>query len=115
MTCVCVFHVELVHEQRKDPPLTILYDLVAPSGHVGMMKQGYVLQDELLFRVWAPHGEGFGEDPVRQVVVPEKFTKPVIQAAHDNVAGLMGVKKTYHKLLQNFFSGLSLNVAFLTI
>lgn len=100
---LCVSRVELVHEQRKDPSLTNLYDLVAPSGQVGMMKQGYLLLDEVLFRVWAPHGEGFGGDPVRQVVVPEKFRTSVIQAAHDNVAGHMGVKKTYHKLLQHFF------------
>lgn len=100
---LCVSRVELVHEQRKDPSLTNLYDLVVPSSQVGTMKQGYVLQDEVLFRVWAPHGEGFGGDSVRQVVLPAKFRTSVIQTAHDNVAGHMGVKKTYHKLLQHFF------------
>lgn len=46
---LCVSRVELVHKQRKDPSLTNLYDLVVPSGQVRTRKQGYVLQDEVLF------------------------------------------------------------------
>ncbi len=100
---LCVSRVDLVQEQRKDPSLKDLYDLVVSSCQVGNIRQGYVLQGDLLFRVWAPHGEGFSGDPIAQVVLPEKFRTSVIQAAHDNVAGHMGVKKTYHRVLQNFF------------
>lgn len=58
------------------------------------MKQGYFLLDDLLVRMWAPHGETFSGDPIVQIVLPSKFRTSVIQTAHDNVAGHMGVKKT---------------------
>lgn len=100
---LCVSRADLVQEQKKDPSLKDLYALVVPSCQVGNMRQGYVLQDDLLLRVWAPHGDGFSGDPILQVVLPEKFRKSVIQTAHDNIAGHMGVKKTYRRVLQHFF------------
>ena len=98
-----VSRVDLAQEQRKDPSLKDLYDLVVPSCQVGNIKQGYVLHDDVLCRIWAPHGDGFSGDPIVQVVLPEKFRTSVIRTAHDKVAGHMGVKKTYHRVLQHFF------------
>ena len=65
-----------------------LYDLVVPSCRVGNIRQGYVLKDDLLFRIWALHGDGFV-----QVVLPEKFRTSVVQTAHDNIAGHMGSRR----------------------
>ena len=39
--------------------------------------------------------------PVFQVVVPAKFRELVMKASHE-VAGHMGVQKTYHQLLRHF-------------
>lgn len=57
-------------------------------------KQGYFLQEDLLLRMWAPHGETFSGEPMVQIVLP---------SAHDNVAGHIGVRKTYHRVLKHFF------------
>jgi len=70
---------------------------------MGNIRQGYVLQDDLLFRIWAPRGDGFSGDPIVQVVLPEKFRTSAVQIAHDNVADHIGVTKTYHLVLQHFF------------
>lgn len=102
-TELSVSRVELVKEQREDQSLRSLYDLVLPSSQVGNVRQGYFLQDGLLLRLWAPHGDNFGGDPIMQIVLPSKFRMPVIQTAHDNVAGHMGVRKTYNRVLQRFF------------
>lgn len=55
-----------------------------------------------MLRVWAPHGEAFSGGSVVQIVLPSKFRTSVVQTAHDNVAGHMGVNKTY-RVLQPFF------------
>uniref|UniRef100_A0A667ZA24 Gypsy retrotransposon integrase-like protein 1 n=1 Tax=Myripristis murdjan TaxID=586833 RepID=A0A667ZA24_9TELE len=98
-----VSRAEMVKEQREDQTLKDLYDLVLPTSQVGKVGQGYFLQDDLLLRAWAPHGEEFSGDPVVQMVLPTKFRTAVLKIAHDNVAGHMGVKKTYNRLLQHFF------------
>lgn len=72
---------------------------MANNGKSGVATLGTGLTfTKVLFRVWAPHLEGFGGNPVRQVVVPEKFWTLVIQVTHDNTAGHLGFKKTNYKL-----------------
>lgn len=100
---LCVSRADLVEEQKRDPSLKDLYELVVPSSQVGNIRQGYVLQEDLLLRIWTPHGDGISGDPIVQVVLPEKFRTSVIHTAHDNIAGHMGIKKTYHRVLQHFF------------
>lgn len=62
-----------MQEQIKDPSLKDLYELVVHSCQVANIRQGYVIQDGLLLRVWAPHGNGFSGDPIVQVVLPKNF------------------------------------------
>lgn len=70
---LCISCADLVQEQKKDPSLKDLYELVVPSCQVGNIRPGYVLKDDMLLRVWAPHGDGFSGDPIVKVVLPEKF------------------------------------------
>ena len=56
-TELSVSRVELVKEQREDQSLRSLYDLVLPSSQIGSVRQGYFLQDGLLLRLWALHGD----------------------------------------------------------
>ena len=42
-------------------------------------------------------------DPLFQIVVPAKFREVVLETAHGNVAGHMGLKKTCDKMLCDFF------------
>ncbi|XP_062287781.1 uncharacterized protein LOC133992986 [Scomber scombrus] len=100
---LCVSRSELVKRQKADQSLKGVYDLVLPTMQVGKVKQGYFLLDNVLVRMWAPHGETFSGDPIVQIVLPLKFRNAIIQTAHDNVAGHMGVKKTYDRVLKYFF------------
>lgn len=71
--------------------------MILPTLQVGKVKRGYVLLEDVLVRMWAPHG-----DPTVQIVLPLKFRTAIIQTAHDNVAGHVGVKKTYDRVVQHF-------------
>lgn len=63
----------------------------------------HFLSDELLFRKWACVVMGVQADSVVQVVVPLRFRDLVSSTSHDGVAGHLGVKKTYDKVLRHFF------------
>lgn len=62
----------------------------------------------MLVRRWVPHGDNFVGDPNMQIVVPSKFHHTVIQTSH-NLAGHLGVRKTYDRILR-YFSGQGCNV-----
>ena len=57
----------------------------------------------MLMRRWVPVRGGKLEDPAYQVVVPAKFKELVLKTSHDNIAGHMGVKKTYDRIVQHFY------------
>ena len=94
---------ELVKEQRADPSLQELCNGALSAAEMETAAQGYFFLDEVLVRKWLPQGEEFIGDPVVQIVVPKKFREAVLKIAHDNVAGHLGVRKTYDRVLRNFF------------
>ena len=57
----------------------------------------------MLVRKWLPYDDCSVNDPVFQVVIPTKFRDVVLETAHGDVAGHMGVKKTCDRLLHYFF------------
>lgn len=63
---------------------------------------GYFLNDGLLLRKWACVLIEQA-DSVIQVVVPLRFRDLVLHTSHDGVAGHLGIKKTYDKVLHYFF------------
>uniref|UniRef100_A0A3B4TE40 Gypsy retrotransposon integrase-like protein 1 n=1 Tax=Seriola dumerili TaxID=41447 RepID=A0A3B4TE40_SERDU len=93
---------ELKLEQRADPSLEGLFDMVLSGDEVQNNSHGYFLLKELLVRKWVPHGDDFVGDPIIQVVVPVKFRGSVLKLAHDE-SGHWGVKKTYNRVLRHFF------------
>lgn len=93
---------ELKLEQRADPSLEGLFDMVLPEDEVKNNSHGYFLLNELLVRKWVPHGDDFVGDPIIQIVVPVKFRESVLKLAHDE-SGHWGVKKTYNRVLRHFF------------
>ena len=55
-------------------------------------------------RNWFPPAVGnLGWNSVQQVVVPQSFRAQVLSLAHDTVAGHLGIKKTYQRILRCFF------------
>lgn len=93
----------LVAQQKSDESLADLFDTVVPVEMVRSNAQGYFLLDRLLVRKWVPHNDlGLGE-PIFQVVVPTSLRDKVLHTSHGDVAGHLGVRKTYDRILQYFF------------
>lgn len=93
----------LIAEQKADTTLTDLFDRVVPEAAVRNNAQCYFLLEGLLVRKWVPHSvQGLGE-PVFQIVVPTVLRNKVLQTSHGEVAGHMGVRKTYDRILRHFF------------
>lgn len=67
---------------------------------------GYFIQDELLLRKYVPCKKGLMEESVIQVVVPKPFQESVMKVAHGEVAGNLGVNKTYDRILCQFYLAL---------
>lgn len=99
----CIPHNELAMEQLADPSLKGIFEHICPIEDFDNASWGYFLQNGVLVRKWVPSCDNFVGEPVVQIVVPQKFRQLVLKAAHDSVAGHMGVKKTYAHILQLFF------------
>ncbi|XP_053294792.1 uncharacterized protein LOC128455141 [Pleuronectes platessa] len=94
---------ELVAEQKADSSLMELFDQVVPASEVRDTAQCYFLLNGLLVRKWLSHGDASVGEPIFQVVVPTNCRNKVLQTSHGDVAGHLGVRKTYHRILQHFF------------
>lgn len=92
---------ELAGEQQADMSLKSVFEQVRPESDLSDCVCGYFIQDSLLVRKWTPHAGVVG-DPVFQVVVPAKLRPAVLKFAHDET-GHSGVRKTYDRVLRQFF------------
>ena len=90
-------------EQKADSSLMELFDQVVPASEVRDTAQCYFLLNGLLVRKWLSHGDASVGEPIFQVVVPTNCRNKVLQTSHGDVAGHLGVRKTYHRILQHFF------------
>ena len=97
------FREECLREQAVDLTLRPLFEMVGSEGDLKSVSSGYFLSDGLLLRKWVRVVSGVQVDSVVQVVVPSKFRDVVLSTSHDGVAGHLGVKKTYDKVLRHFF------------
>ena len=89
-----------VSAQQNDPSLAVCWGAAraqdAPSA--------YSVVDGILMRTWFPPAIGdLGWNSVQQVVVPLPFRSQILSLAHDNLAGHLGIRKTYHRILRYFF------------
>lgn len=95
---------ELKKEQNEDLTLMPLRKL-AESGEVKKSKNGgesmFCCSNGVLYREFTTADK---IEKKRQVVVPEKFRKRVLQLAHESIlGGHLGAKKCTEKILNNFF------------
>lgn len=93
----------LIKDQKLYSTLQKLFESVLSEDEIRKVANGYLLQDGMLMRKGIPHGKYFAGDPTIQVVVPVKYRSIVLQTFHDEVAGHLGVKKTYDQILRYFF------------
>ncbi|XP_076843961.1 uncharacterized protein LOC143488888 [Brachyhypopomus gauderio] len=93
---------QLIEAQRTDKSLQACYDAVRVCSMSGRRGAQYFLEDGMLVRKWTAQGTAY--EAIVQIVVPLVFRRLVLQTAHDVPwSGHMGIRKTYHRVLQNFF------------
>uniref|UniRef100_A0A3B5QLU2 Gypsy retrotransposon integrase-like protein 1 n=1 Tax=Xiphophorus maculatus TaxID=8083 RepID=A0A3B5QLU2_XIPMA len=93
---------DLGQEQRSDPTIQHLFQSALPAEEMQNHAHGYFVENKVLLRKWMPCGDDVIGQPVYQVVVPLKLRDLVLQVSHDE-SGHMGVRKTYDRILRNFF------------
>ena len=94
-----VSRTDLIQEQQEDPTLTELFQQVRLVEEMESVAHGYFLEEGMLVRKWLPLGDKFVGDAIFQIVVPTNIRAGILKTAHDMVAGHLGVKKTYDKIV----------------
>lgn len=92
---------ELIKAQNADETLQDLFSLAAGRGNKTMSSL-YFLQDGLLCRQ-QPISSESSLDLRIQIVVPLTFRKAILQLSHQGLAGHMGVRKTYGRVMRTFY------------
>ena len=91
----------LIDAQKKDLSLTLCLSYVV-AAEEDRKPCGYFLDNSVLMRRWSP--DSSETRVVTQVVVPTAYRAQILSLAHDStLAGHLGIKKTYHPVLRNFF------------
>ena len=99
--CFSVNRTKFIKAQQADPPLVDCFSSVAKTSTCPSV---YSVNNGVLTRNWCPPSSvSLGWDSVQQVVVPQTFCPQVLSLAHDNFAGHLGIKITYHRILRYFF------------
>lgn len=98
-----ISHRELIDVQQEDPELQKLFDAVISPQEVSSAVSGCFIQDDMILRKYVPCKKDLLEECIIQVVVPKQFRDVVLQHAHGEVAGHLGVKKTYDRILRQFY------------
>ncbi|KAL1251972.1 hypothetical protein QQF64_019768 [Cirrhinus molitorella] len=93
----------LISAQREDPGLRRLFDAVVPAEDVESTPTGYFIEEGVLLRKWLAPKEECGGESLVQVVIPEKFRHIILELSHGDIAGHLGVRKTYDRVLQHFY------------
>lgn len=91
-------------EQQKDPSLLGCRKRAVTLTDIEGKSVGYFWDSDVLKRKWTPaRSDGLSWDTVYQLVVPKCLRNQVLSVAHDNVAGHLGITKTYYRILRYFF------------
>ncbi len=93
---------ELIKVQNADETRQDLFSLAAGGGENKTVSSFYFLQDRLLCRQ-QPMSSDSSLDLRIQIVVPLVFRQAVLQLAHQGLAGHMGVRNTYDRILRKFY------------
>ena len=94
----------LEEAQRQDPTLRKLHQEAIPKDSI-LHSPAYYYQHNKLMRFYRPP-KLTDEDTwaeVHQVVVPQGVRKYLMEVAHEGFGGHQGIKKTYLKLLNDFY------------
>lgn len=94
---------EFILAQKEDVGLADLFAVALPEENWATVDRGYVICDGLLVRKSMFSTDGLSEI-WSQIVVPKKHQDRVLKTAHyGDGAGHLGVRKTFHQLLQFYY------------
>ncbi|XP_072046476.1 uncharacterized protein [Amphiura filiformis] len=99
-------HNKLIFEQENDPEISILGQRALTPQEAEQSPVCFYKQNEVLMRKWRPPDAQMDEEwrVVHQIVIPKVYRNDIISIAHDTpMAGHLGVKKTYDRILQHFW------------
>jgi len=104
---------KIITAQKEDESLNAVFNSAVSLDSVKDQKVAYFRENELLMRKWCSNTNDSEWNVVYQVVVPFPYRKHVLCLAHDHqLAGHLGITKTYDRILRHFFwPGLKKDVA----
>lgn len=90
--------------QQEDSTLSKFYSRVTPKDQITHYPSFYE-EEQILMRVFRPAkaSDEASWAEVHQIVLPTMLRQPVLEIAHENFAGHLGIKKTCEKILANFY------------
>ena len=93
-----------IAEQSADPTLAPTFQKVIPESELPPIGQGYYVCNGVLMRRWASKDNTGESVSKNQIVVPKSLRPTILHIAHDATwSGHLGVKKTYARLLADYF------------
>ncbi|XDV36854.1 hypothetical protein PO909_006570 [Leuciscus waleckii] len=106
---------KIIAAQKEDKTLVAAFNSAVSLDVVKDKKFAYFIDKDLLMRKWCSHADENSDwNVVYQIVVPFSYRQHVLFLAHDHqLAGHLGVTKTYNRILSHFFwPGLKKDVAY---
>ncbi len=95
----------IVAAQKEDKTLVTTFNSAVSLDVAKYNKLAYFIDNDLLMRKWCSHADKDSDwNVVFQIVVPFSYRQHVLCLAHDHqLAGHLGVTKTYNRILSHFF------------
>lgn len=97
---------QLGRSQRADVSLSSLFEAAVAAESVDSLSTGFFVKDGVLMRKFTPPEVSPADDwrVSTQVVVPRPYRSEILSLAHETpLSGHLGVRKTYDRILRNFF------------
>ena len=104
--CASLSHKALIAEQERDPEIICLGRQALDEKEAAVVPCCYFKKEGILMRKWRPPEAPASHDwkVVYQVVIPQKHRHDILSIAHESpMAGHLGIKKTYQKVLNHFY------------
>lgn len=95
----------IISAQKEDKTLVTSFNSALSLDGAKENKFAYFIDNDLLMRKWCSHVDKNSDwNVVYQIVVPFSYRQHVLCLAHDHqLAGHLGVTKTYNRILRHFF------------
>ena len=98
----------LCKEQHNDPEISSLFETALYENEMPHVPSCYYVKKDILMRkLHSPDvsaDDGWTKSINHQIVVPRAYHPKILNLAHETpMSGHLGVNKTYHKILNNFF------------